>query len=144
MPLTSRAETGSQTDFPGIAVDKVCQIIVKARAFDAKAADSDPESGSNASDDRMIDVLADTRGDPVRRELVAFIQGLDEDEQINLVALAWVGRGTFDAAEWREALSTARNEHNNRTAQYLLGLPLLGDYLEAGLDAFGMGCAEGP
>jgi hypothetical protein len=53
------------------------------------------------------------------------------------VALAWLGRGTFDIDEWEEAKATARQEHNNRTGEYLSGLPLLGDYLEEGLDAFG-------
>jgi hypothetical protein len=62
---------------------------------------------------------------------------MDEEEQTNLVALAWLGRGTYDIDEWQEALDTAKAEHNKRTAQYLLGLPLLGDYLADGLEAFG-------
>ena len=53
------------------------------------------------------------------------------------MALAWVGRGTYEISEWREALSVARSEHNKRTAEYLQKLPLLGDYLEEGLAAFG-------
>jgi hypothetical protein len=63
---------------------------------------------------------------------------LNEDEQVELVALAWLGRGTFDLDEWDEAVDTARNEHNKRTARYLLGMPMLGDYLEEGLAAFGI------
>ena len=55
-------------------------------------------------------------------------------------ALAWVGRGTYDAKEWKEALKEARAQHNQRTAEYLTGLPLLGDYLEEGLAAFGENC----
>lgn len=87
----------------------------------------------------MADVLEDKpEADAVRQELAAFInKGLDEDEQTNLVALAWLGRGTYDIDEWKDALDTARAEHNKRTAQYLLGLPLLGDYLAEGLEAFG-------
>ncbi len=65
---------------------------------------------------------------------------MDEDEQINLVALAWLGRGTYDIGEWDEALSVARTEHNKRAAEYLLKLPLLGDYLDEGLAAFGEDC----
>ncbi|HMI97539.1 MAG TPA: DUF3775 domain-containing protein [Micropepsaceae bacterium] len=134
---------------PGVELninpDKVCHIIIKARAFDAKEGDSDPDSGSNAADDGMADVLEDLPddADATRLELLEFIRALDEDEQIDLVALAWVGRGTYEISEWREALSVARSEHNKRTAEYLLKLPLLGDYLEEGLAAFGEDCGEG-
>jgi len=124
----------------GINSDKVCHVIAKARQFDVKEADSDPDSGSNAADDGMTDVLEDTPDDPSYKELVAFIRALDEDEQIWLVALAWIGRGTYDATEWVDALREARDQHNKRTAEYLTGLPLLGDYLEEGLAAFGESC----
>ena len=120
-----------------LPIDRVGFIIVKARQFDVKEADSDPDSGSNATDDGDTDVLEDNGEDPVRRELVAAINEFNEDEQIELVALAWLGRGTYDLSEWNDALETARTEHNKRTASYLLGLPLLGDYLEEGLAAFG-------
>ena len=71
-----------------------------------------------------------------------FIQGLTEEEQIELVALTWVGRGDFGKQEWEEALEeAAADRHNDRTAQYLLGIPMLADYLEEGLDAFGLSCA---
>ena len=121
----------------GISTEKVRYIIVKARQFDAKEGDSDPDEGSDAADDGMADVLEDKpEDDSVRQELTAFINGLNEEEQINLVALAWVGRGTYDIDDWEEAIDTARTEHNKRTAQYLLGLPLLGDYLAEGLEAF--------
>ena len=128
----------------GINPDKVCHIIAKARQFDAKEGLSDPDSGSNAADDGMTDVLEDLPDalDATRLELVEFIRALDEDEQINLVALAWLGRGTYDLGEWTEALREARARHNGRVPQYLLGLPLLGDYLEEGLAAFGENCGE--
>jgi hypothetical protein len=123
--------------------EKVCHVIAKARAFDVKEEVSDPDSGSNASDDGMADVLEDLPDDidATRLELVEFIRAMDEDEQIALVALAWVGRGTYDLSEWRDALNEARAQHNKRTAEYLIGLPLLGDYLEEGLAAFGLNCA---
>lgn len=128
----------------GINPDKVCQIIAKARQFDAKEGISDPDSGSNASDDGMTDVLEDlpVELDATRQEIVEFIRSLDEDEQINLVALAWLGRGTYELSEWRDALAQARAQHSKRTAEYLLGLPLLGDYLNEGLAAFGETCGE--
>ena len=115
--------------------EKVRQVITEARMFDAKEADSDPDSGSNASDDGMADILEDIQGDATLQELVEFIRSLDEDEQISLVALAWIGRGTYDAADLDQAMAEARRAHNNRTAEYLVGLPRLGDYLEDGLAA---------
>jgi len=115
--------------------EKVRQVIVEARMFDAKEGDCDPDSGSNGSDDMMADVLEDTGDDSTYQELMEYIRSLDEEEQINLVALAWVGRGTYAVSEWQDALTEARHAHNNRTAEYLTTLPMLGDYLEEGLEA---------
>ena len=142
MPLEPNPDKDSQAVELGIATDMVCQIIFKAQQFDAKEQVSDPDSGSNAADDGMADVLEDGPDDPVYAELMEVIRGLDVDEQAALIALAWVGRGTYDAAQWNEALETARLEHSKRAAQYLLGLPLLADYLAAGLEAFGESCEE--
>ncbi|MGQ0741082.1 MAG: DUF3775 domain-containing protein [Alphaproteobacteria bacterium] len=131
-----------ETPMLGINPEKVCHIIVKAREFDVKEKVSDPDSGSNASDDRMTDILEDFADDPTYQELVEFIRGLDEEEQVNLVALAWVGRGTYDKLEWKAALEEARAAHNVRTAEYLTGMPMLGDFLEEGLAAFGESCGR--
>lgn len=119
----------------GINPEKVRQVITEARVFDAKEELSDPDSGSNPSDDGSVDILEDVVDDATYAELAAFIRGLDEEEQVCLVALAWVGRGTYAPAEWEEALTEARYAHNKRTVEYLTSLPKLGDYLEEGLEA---------
>lgn len=123
-----------------ISPQKICFIVVKARQYDAKDAVTDPDPGSNASDDGMRAVLEDHRDDPVRAELSACIQTLNEDEQIDLVALAWLGRGDGDLAEWSDLRAEAAHAHNSRTASYLLGMPLLADYLEEGMARFGLSC----
>ncbi len=125
-----------------IPTDKLGFIILKAREYDVKEGDSDPDEGSNPTDDGNADVLTDNGDDPVREELLGAIRGLNEDERVQLVALAWLGRGTYDLSEWRTALDTARSEHRKRTAEYLLGLPLLGDYLEDGLSMLGDGIVD--
>ena len=107
-----------------IATDKVCFIVVKAREFDAKDLVTEPDPGSNPTDDRMIAILEDHKDDPVYREVAAFIGALSEDEQIDLVALAWLGRGDGTIEDWSELRVQAASEHNRRTARYLLGLPL--------------------
>jgi hypothetical protein len=71
---------------------------------------------------------------------VTFIGALSEDEQIELVALAWLGRGDGTIEDWSDLRAQAASAHNRRTAQYLLGLPLLADHLEEGLSLFGRSC----
>lgn len=75
-------------------------------------------------------------------ELRAFIDRLSDDEQISLVALMWIGRGTFEAAELAEAMQTAAEEATTPTADYLLGTPHLSDHLENGLDALGLSAID--
>ncbi len=139
MPIAAKT-----TDSPtlGIASDTLAFIIEKAREFDVKQSDSDPDSGSNPSDDGIADILEDKADDATREELVGAIRELNEDERAELIALAWLGRGTYDLEEWDEAVSTARSEHGKRAAEYLIGLPLLGDYLEDGMALFDEGIVD--
>lgn len=126
-------EIGAEDSYLEVSRAKIEGIIDHARIFDAREASSDPDSASNATDDGTAGILEDAGPDSVRRELVQLIRDMDVDEQVSLVALAWVGRGTYSAREWDEAITEARRAHNNHTAEYLLALPLLGDYLENGL-----------
>jgi hypothetical protein len=87
-------------------------------------------------------VLEDHRDDPVVAELRGFINALNEDEQIDLVALAWLGRGDGDIEDWNSLRAEAQRAHNNRTASYLLGMPQLPDHLEDGLSEFGLSCED--
>ena len=140
-PGTRRIHTGRKASL-NLPLDRVSFIILKAREYDAKEGETDPDEGSNAIDDGQTDVLTDNGEDPVREELLGAIRSMNEDERLRLVALAWVGRGTYSKEEWREAIATARSEHSRRTAEYLLGLPLLGDYLEDGLALFDEGIVD--
>jgi len=121
-----------------ISAEKVRFLIEKTREFDVKEGATDPDSGSNASDDKMIDVLEDGGDDPVVREITGFINAMTDDEQIDLVALMRLGRGDGGIEEWDELRREAAEGSNNRTASYLLGEPLVSDYLAEGLDAFGL------
>ena len=84
-----------------ISPEKVCFIIIKAREFDVKDAVADPDPGSNPSDDRDAAVLEDHKDDPVVEELTSLINALSVDEQVDLVALAWLGRDDYSAEDWR-------------------------------------------
>ena len=125
-----------------IDTNKVCYIIVKAREFDAQVEVAEPDYGSDAVDDAFHQVLEAYRDDPVFDEVKTVIDDMNIDEQCQLVALAWIGRGDFTAEEWGEALTTARDGHTKHTALYLLGMPILADYLEEGLAAFDLSCED--
>ena len=124
-----------------ISLDKVCFMIVKAREFDVKDAASDENSGSNATDDNNLDVLESHSDDPVEGELTGFIQAMTDDEQIDLVTLMWFGRGDATPDEWASLREEATHAHNDRTAEYLLGTPLLGDHLEEALSKLDLSCS---
>jgi hypothetical protein len=125
-----------------ISLEKVCYIIAKAREFDAKDVVTDPDDASNPTDDAMISVLEDHRDDPVVQEIAAAIFAMSEDEQIDLVALTWLGRGDGSVNDWDDLRAEAARAHNKRTASYLLGMPLLADYLDEALSQFGHSCDE--
>jgi hypothetical protein len=117
-----------------ISLEKVGFVIVKAREIAAKVAAWDDGATSDHDADSILESFSD---DATQEELKGFIRDLNEDEQASLVALAWIGRGSFAPEELEEALATARSERNNRTDDYLLGMPLLPDYLEDALDRLG-------
>jgi len=102
-----------------LATDQICYIIVKAREFESKAV---------------------ARNDSAYKELHEFIDDLNEDQQIDLVALAWVGRGDFGLEDWAEAQQAAADARSGPTSEYLLGMPLLPDYLEDALSDMDRSC----
>jgi hypothetical protein len=121
-----------------ISAEKVGFLIEKMREFDVKEGASDPDSGSNGADDNMVDVLEDDGGDPVVREITGFINAMSEDERIDLVALMRLGRGDGTIEEWDDLRRDAAEGNNRPTVRYLLGEPLVSDYLAEGLEEFGL------
>jgi hypothetical protein len=126
-----------------ISAEKVCAIISMARQFDAKVDAADSDEDSDEADEDAGAILEDRPdNDAVRGEIVTFIHDLNIDEQVDLVALMWLGRGDGDLDGWGDLRTQAADAHNNRTASYLLGAPLLADYLEDALSQFGRSCEE--
>lgn len=125
-----------------ISPEIVCFIVLKAHAFDAKVDVVESEPGSHPPNDEMLEVLEDYDDDATYTELKAAIDGLNEDEQIDLVTLTWLGRGDFTKEEWTVARQTASDARSDHTAAYLLGIPLLGDYLEEALSQLGYSCED--
>jgi len=124
-----------------IALEKVCFLIVKAREFDVKDMATDVDSGSNAIDDGARDILEDMPGDAVLDELGGFIEGMTDGERIDVVTLMWLGRDDGGLDDWATLREEASRSGTESTARYLLGTPLLSDYLEAGLAKMDLSCS---
>ena len=120
-----------------IPLEKLAYIITKAREFDVEVPPVDEDSGSNPSDDAEWDVLEESNDNPAYQELVDAINSLSDSEGIELLALTWLGRGDYSKEDWREALKEARRIHDEKETDYLIGTPLLADYLEEGLSQLG-------
>jgi hypothetical protein len=125
-----------------ISPEKVCYITIKAREFDAKVEPVEPDPGSNPADSGMREILEDYADDPTFAELRTAIDDLNDEEVIDLIALAWLGRGDFAKDGWQEARTLARERHRRHSSRYLMGMPTLGDYLDEGLDMLGYSCDE--
>jgi midasin (ATPase involved in ribosome maturation) len=128
-----------------IGPDTVRLFIEKANAISAAIKDDyadgnehEVELDGDTRDNHHHDGLAEEKADNLMaEELSELINDLNVDEAAELIALMWIGRGDYDASEWSEALAEARQRGNKRTAKYLLGMPMLGDWLEEGLEAVG-------
>ncbi|MCP3470602.1 DUF3775 domain-containing protein [Bradyrhizobium sp. CCGUVB1N3] len=123
-----------------ISPEKVFFIIAKSRQSDSGA------DGGGVILDSGDDDMSYGRGGrgeaTDRAELAGFIRDLNVDEQIDLVALTWLGRGDGDLSSWRELQAQAAQAHNNRTASYLIATPMLADYLEEAMTQFGKSFEE--
>ncbi|RUM96935.1 DUF3775 domain-containing protein [Pseudaminobacter arsenicus] len=128
-----------------IGPDTVRLFIEKANAISAAVNEDYVDGGEHeveldgdTRDNHHHDGLAEEKSENLlTRELRALINDLNVDEASELVALMWIGRGDYDASEWADALNEARQRDNRHTAKYLLGMPMLGDWLEEGLQAIG-------
>ena len=81
-------------------------------------------------------MLEEQADDPLEQELEAALTALNIDEQLDLIALMWLGRGDFSS--FAEARKEAADMRTKRIPSYLIGTPQLGDYLEEGLAQLGI------
>jgi hypothetical protein len=116
-----------------ISPDSAFAILLKAREFDEKVEQTDPDSGSNPTDDVSVDALEFGPEDQTRHELVSAISDLNDDEQLDLIALVFVGRGDFALSEWDLARQAARDVGRARTPRFFIEIPLVSDFLEEAL-----------
>lgn len=125
-----------QRSMPDISPDKVSFVIEKSRALQSEDEGAAPDA-SNPTDDGGVQILTSVAYAPIRYELSQFIESLDVDEQGALVALAWIGRGDFEPEHWEAAVQLAEERREGSTADYLIAIPQLPEFLEEALADFG-------
>ncbi len=117
--------------------DTVSGIIDIAREFNEQddVTPLEDEAEPDIDDENLTGLMLNRHGkDPYYQQLKATIEDLEPDQQITLVALMWVGRGDYTLDEWDDAWDHAQESWNDHTADYLIGTPLLADYLAEALD----------
>lgn len=122
-----------------ISSDYVGRLLLRVRALMAREETAIPDAGGNPLDDERPVVLQETDDNMSREELLAEIEGIDDDKQAELVALMWLGRGDAEPEEWESLVETARERRETPTGEYLLDHPLLAEHWASGLEALGYG-----
>jgi hypothetical protein len=132
---------------PLTPLDTLCRIILRAREYEAQTP-TDYDGGEAADnvddeDEGTLSVLDDTINESVEEELQASFEDLGEDQLAEVIALCWVGQGTYEAADWDEAFSEAQDLVSDGTdgaVAELMDMPMLASVLESGLAAFDLSC----
>jgi hypothetical protein len=128
-------------------LETLCRLILRAREMEAQVPAQDPdEDPDNVDDfddeeeDQALSVLEDELNSGVEEELRVTLDDLADDQLAETLALAWVGRGTYDASEWDDAFAEAGENDPESAIDELMDMPLLASHLEAGLAAFDYSC----
>lgn len=127
-------------------LETICRLILRAKELEAQVPASEPDEDPDDVDDlddeggETLSVLEDELNDGVEEEVQGTLEDLADDQLAEVLALAWVGRGTYDASEWDEAFAEAGDLDPDERIDELLDMPLLGGHLEAGLAAFDYSC----
>lgn len=125
-----------------IQLDTLCHIIDKAREFQAKEEVVLPDVPGGPSEDWALQILADHSEDYSLRAMTDAIGEMSQRQRAELVALMWLGRGDYSIEEWERAVDDAIGDHSLRAAAYVFAHPMVSDYLEEGLIAFGYSCQD--
>jgi len=127
-------------------LDSLCRLILRAKELEAQVPAQDPDQDPEDVDDyddeggEALSVLEDELNTGVEEEIRSALDDLAEDQLAEAVALAWIGRGTYDASEWDEAFAEAGELGVEERIDELMDMPLLAGHLEAGLAAFDFSC----
>ena len=128
-------------------LETYCRLILRAKELEAQLPALDPDEDADNvddiaddSEDQSLSVLEDELNSGVEEEMRAALDDLADDQLAEALALAWVGRGTYDVSEWEDAFTEASDTDPESSIDELMDMPLLASHLEAGLAAFDYSC----
>lgn len=113
---------------------RIEELVLRFNAVMAKEGTNISDLGGNATDDQVTAALQETEGDLSRNEITQEIESMNDEQQDALVALFWIGRGDAEPADWEQTKALARQQHEGLVSRYLLGKPMVGEYLTDGLE----------
>jgi len=127
---------------PLTPLDTLCRIVLRAREYEAQTPTDfeGNEAAENVDDEggEILSALDDTINTSVEEEIRAALDDLGEDQLAEVLAFCWVGQGTYDAADWDEAMEEAAQEKG--AIDELIDMPMMASVLEAGMAAFDLSC----
>jgi hypothetical protein len=128
-------------------LETLCRLIIRSRELEAQVPALDPDDDpanvddiDDGEEDQALSALQDELNTGVEEEIIAMLDDLADDQLAETVALAWVGRGTYDVSEWEDACAEANDLGAEDGIDELMEMPLLASHLEAGLAAFDYSC----
>jgi hypothetical protein len=129
-----------------ISTDKVCALVEALHELEGLDFGTEIKTEDDEGDESALSTLEDSDDDPRPQEIAEMIRGLSDEERIDLVALALVGREDFTIAQWGEATAAAAEQIAEGGRDFVdtfftadMASP---EYLEAGLQLFGRSCAD--
>jgi hypothetical protein len=123
-----------------ISSEKVCAFVEAAREVAGKVPSTAGDQTTTGDDSARVTIEDYPGDDERRREMIEFIAGLNVEEQTDLLALIWLGRGDYELDDWDDAVAEAEARIAARDPDYMIGDAALPEYLGAGLEAFGRSC----
>jgi hypothetical protein len=127
-------------------LETYCRLILRAKEMEAQVPAQDPDEDPDNVDDfddeggEALSVLEDELNSGVEEEIRVMLDDLADDQLAEVLALAWVGRGTYDVSEWDDAFAESSENDPESAIDELMDMPLLAGHLEAGLAAFDYSC----
>ncbi|WP_166254662.1 DUF3775 domain-containing protein [Marinobacter salicampi] len=122
--------------------ETICRLIELAESYHVQEPATDLDSPDDPTEDWAQEMLVDTGDNSGLEEFKTVVEDLEPDQQQEVIALLWLGRGDYVLEEWEEIVKQAQEQWTPETADYLIQHPMLADHLREGLDLHGYSCQD--